>query len=412
MPYRFLTGLAGAAIDAGRLWPARSGRGAVLPRGGLWVHGASVGEIASARVLVEALAERWPVVVTANTPTGVAAAAAMGVAAGLAPIDTPQAVRRFIDRAAPRLAITIENELWPNRSALLAAAGVPQVVVGARLSARSAARWARLRGLIAPMLGRLAAVSAQDAASEARLLALGLPAARLLPRVNLKLLGPARTPLLPEGPYRARTILAASTHAGEEEAVLAAFAALRRAGTGPRLILAPRHPERFDTVAALMTAAGLAPARRSQGADARAPVLLADSMGEMGRWYAEAGICFTGGSLVARGGHTPWEPAAHGCAILHGPDTDNFTEDYARLDAAGAAWPVTAAGLAGTLAGLLDDAPRQRAMGAAARAVLLAEAGDSDALVAMIETFACRCSLPKAPDGSMMQSHPLPDKDR
>src|SRR5699024_9075467 len=132
-----------------------------LPRGVVWLHGASVGEIASGASLATALAAEFPVLATAGTPTGRDAAAALGLSATLAPLDLPRALDRFLDATAPRVAVTLESEFWPNRSAALAARGVPHVLAGARLSARSAARWRRLPRLLRPMLARLDAVSAQ-----------------------------------------------------------------------------------------------------------------------------------------------------------------------------------------------------------------------------------------------------------
>lgn len=162
------------------------------PPADLWVHGASVGELTSARPVIEALAQRMRVQVTANTTTGRDMVAGWGLPARLAPLDVPGALGRFLDGLRPRLVVTIEGEFWPLRSQMLAARGIPQAMIGARMSARSAARWGRLRGLIAPMLGRVAALSAQEPGSEARLRALGLPQAALLPRLDLKLLMPAQ----------------------------------------------------------------------------------------------------------------------------------------------------------------------------------------------------------------------------
>lgn len=396
MIYRFLARLAGAGLAAAAPFAGpntrqRLGHGpASFPAGGVWLHGASVGEIASAQVLIEALAAEMPLIVTANTPTGRAAAAAMGVPALLAPLDTPQALARFLDRHRPRVAVTVENELWPNRADTLARRGVPQVVVGARLSARSAVRWGRVPGLARGVLSRVAALSAQDRESEARLLALGLPPGALLPRVNLKRLGPARAALPPPGPARSVTVLAASTHEAEERAIVAALAEVRAAIPDLRIILAPRHPRRGDALAAAMAAGGIAPSRRSAGADAGASVLLADTLREMPLWYAAAGIVVTGGSFAPLGGHTPWEPAAHGCAILHGPHVANFAEDYAQLDAAEAATAATAEGLAAAIRALVDNPDAAVAMGARARAVLLASAGDPAPLLGAIRDLAAR----------------------
>ena len=273
MIYRALTTFAGpvagaAARIAGPDWRERMvlDAGPAHRPGGVWLHGASVGELNSGRRIVEALGEALgrdlPVVVTANTVTGRAVAAGWGVPARLAPLDLPGAVDRFLDRHRPAVLVTLENEIWPNRAAAARSRGIAQVVAGARMSARSAARWSRARGLIGPVLGGLDALSAQDGASESRLIALGLSPGALLPRLQLKLLDPAATPVPPASARRDRTWLAASTHAGEEELVLDAFLQARARVPDLQLILAPRHPRRGDEVAAMIRARGLDAARR------------------------------------------------------------------------------------------------------------------------------------------------------
>lgn len=396
MIYRALTTVAGPALGAaariaGPDWRERM----VLdgprahPPGGVWLHGASVGELNSARRIVAALGRDLPVVVTANTATGRAVAAGWGVPARLAPLDVPGAVGRFLDRYRPAVMVTLESEVWPNRAAAARARGIAQVVAGARISARSASRWSKARGLIGPVLAGLDALSAQDAASEARLRALGLRGDALLPPLQLKLLDPAATPAPTATARRDTTWLAASTHAGEEGLVLDAFLQARSRVPDLRLILAPRHPRRADDVAALVRARGLDVARRSDRAtgDGTA-ILLVDVLGEMGRWYDAAGICLTGGSLVDHGGHTPWEPAGHGCAILHGPHVGNSAEGYAALDAAGASLRVSAADLGQAVARLAGDPAAARAMGRRARDVLRDRAGDPAVLVARILALA------------------------
>lgn len=396
MIWRGASALAGAALGlaaplSGADWRERLGlTGPQVAAGGIWLHAASVGELTSAQVLAQALARDFPLVVTTNSLTGRDLARRLGFACALAPLDVPQAVRRFLDRVRPAVMVTVENELWPNRSAIAAARGVAQVVVGARMSERSAAGWARLPGLIGPMLARIDALSAQDAASEARLLALGLRPDALAGRLSLKLLAPAQIRPGPEAADRGNVVLAASTHEGEEALVLDAWGAARATVPGLRLILAPRHPERGDAVAALIAARGFGFARRSAGGTAAAALLLADTLGEMAGWYAAAGICITGGSFVDHGGHTPWEPAAWRCAILHGPHVANQAEAYAALDGAGAALGCDAAALPGVLAGLAGDAARQRGMGEAARALLLARAGEPAPLLARIRHLAQR----------------------
>ncbi|WP_022708506.1 3-deoxy-D-manno-octulosonic acid transferase [Paracoccus zeaxanthinifaciens] len=346
----------------------------------IWLHGASVGELTSARTIIMALSREFPLIVTANSTTGRDLARGWGIDARLAPLDMPGALRRFLDHADPRLAITIENEFWPLRSRMLADRGIAQAMIGARMSERSGRRWARMRGIVTPMLARIAALSAQDAGTEARLRGLGLPEDSVLPRLDLKLLAPASVAPADETALRDRTILAASTHEGEDAAILDAFAAQSDA----RLILAPRHPRRAPEIAALIRERGLPCRIRSEGADAppAGGVLLADTLGEMPRWYAAAGICIVGGTIMDHGGHTPWEPAAHRCALLRGPHVANFTEGFAALGAA--ALPFDAA----HLRALLADPDRRRAQGQAARDVLDARAGDPAALIARLSDLA------------------------
>ncbi|MCQ0970699.1 3-deoxy-D-manno-octulosonic acid transferase [Paracoccus sp. TK19116] len=361
-----------------------------IPRRPVWLHAASVGEVNSARMLIDALAGDPGVLVTTNSLTGRATAREAGWPARLAPFDAPGATARFISRAQPSVQVTVEGEFWPNRARALRAASVPQVVIGARMSERSARRWSKMPGLIEPVLSGITALSAQDAGSESRLIALGLDPNALMGRMDLKLIGPAMVKPSDHGPDRDRTILAASTHAGEEDIVIDAFTAARRDKPELRLILAPRHPERGDAVAGLLQARGLPVARRSLGAtlDQAAPILLADTLGEMALWYAAAGTCFTGGSLIDHGGHTPWEPAAHNCAILHGPHVGNAAEAYDALDRAGASHGVTAETLGFELSRLGGDSAATRRAGQLARQVLDQRAGDPAPLLARIRALA------------------------
>ena len=398
MIYRAATTLADAALRA-----AAPLAGAALRQrlvlddpppaipGGIWVHGASVGELNSARPVIEALAANRPLLVTANTETGRAVAQGWGLPARLAPLDVPGALGRFLDAARPALMVTVENEIWPNRAAQARRRGIAQAVIGARMSARSARRWSRARGLIGPVLAGLDLLSAQDDGTEAHLLALGLPESALAPRLNLKLLGPAAVRPPEDSTARDGVWLAASTHEGEEEPVLAAHAALRARFPGLRLILAPRHPRRADEVARLIAAQGFQVTRLGDRPLAEAgvpPVLLIDRLGVLAEAYAAAGVCLTGGSLTDRGGHTPWEPAAWRCALLHGPHVANFRADYAALDADGASRPVDAGTLAETLGAILADPSARRAMGQAARAALDRAAPDPAPLVARLLALA------------------------
>jgi 3-deoxy-D-manno-octulosonic-acid transferase len=308
----------------------------------VWLHGASNGELASvrpvlARLVVERPDLRW--LVTANTPTGVDLAegwALPRVSARLAPLDLRAPTRRLMRDWRIGAHVALESELWPNR--LMVCPG-PVLVLGARMSAGSARTWARFPRLAHSILAQIAFASAQDARSADRLLALGLPRTALGPVTDLKAYyappAPPTDPVLDAAFPRARTWLAASTHEGDEAVALAAHAILLKDTPDLRLILAPRHPGRADAIAAEIRNQGFDHARRSEGTDpGDAQVYLADTMGEMPLWYSRAGRVFIGGTLTDRGGHTPYEPAAYGAALLHGPDTRNFAPAYAALSEA------------------------------------------------------------------------------
>jgi 3-deoxy-D-manno-octulosonic-acid transferase len=361
----------------------RLGRGAEpLPGPSLWLHGASVGEVTSARWVIEALLRRRPglqVLVTTNTATGrdtVRRWGLAGVTAALAPLDSAGAAGRVLDRWRPQALILVENELWPARLWAADNRGVPVLVIGARMSARSARRWRFGAGLIRGSLQRIRWLSAQDEASEQRLIALGLDAAALGPVVALKSRAAAKDRPAPFAPVAARsaTLLAASTHPGEEALILDAFQA---APAFDHLILAPRHPKRGAELAQMLRARGLAFAQWSQGEvpGPQTRIFLADTLGDMDHWYRMAGVTVIGGSFAPKGGHTPWEPAAYGSALVHGPSVENFADRFAALDAGKAA--LRAADAPGLAAALVSMTPARQAEMASA-ATLLLQQGTED----------------------------------
>ena len=358
----------------------------------VWLHGASVGEAVSLLPLIAAIRARAPGLAILVTTGTVTAAARIepdlpeGAVHQYAPVDTRAAVRRFLAHWRPSLAVRAESEIWPRAVVETARTGAVQVLINARLSARSARGWARVPAMARALLRRFDLIVTQDGESLARLAALGADPARMRPGANLKsavavpgcdaaALAEARAAI------GARPVwLAASTHPGEEAA---AADAARHLGTGALLILAPRHPGRGTEIAALLATRGLTLARRSQGEmpGPATDVWLADTLGEMGLWYRLSQVAFIGGSLGAQGGHTPFEPAAIGPAILHGPRTENFAPAYAALDAAGGAAAVHDAGtLAETVSTLLADPERRQAMSDAAARVRAAMTPDLDAL--------------------------------
>lgn len=353
------------------------------PGPSLWLHGASNGELASARWVLESLLAARPglqLLVTVNTATARAMVAGWqlpGVTAAFAPLDGWGAAGRVLRRWQPLGLVLIENELWPARIAAATRQGLPVLVIGARISERSAKRWQKLRGLIGQTLARVAWLSAQDDASMQRLLGLGLPAKAAGPVLALKAFTAqtAAEPPFAAPAARAETLLAASTHDGEEALILRGFLASQFRF----LIIAPRHPRRAADIAGLLTTQNIRFAQRSRDETPgpETQVYLADTMGEMPLWYAMAGACVIGGTFADKGGHTPWEPALAGAAILHGPSLHNFAAPFAALDAAGGAIAVTG-DLAAALAGL--DAARQAELAAVARTVLRPE-GDPQALL-------------------------------
>ena len=377
----------------------RLGRpGLARPAGRLvWMHGASVGESVSLLPLVDRLRESLPEVRVLTTSGTVTSARLLeerlpaGVLHQFVPVDRPGAVRRFAAHWRPDLAIWVESELWPNLILETARRGTPMLLVNARMSGRSAARWRRAPHLSRPLLAAFACVLAQTEADARRFHALG--ARSVAVRGNLK----NDAPPLPADEHLVAALrraiggrpcwAAASTHEGEEEAVAEALVTLSRSVPGLLTILAPRHPERGAAIAALLESRGLVTARRSANA-AIAPataVYLVDTLGELGLVYRLADIAFVGGSLAPHGGHNPLEPARLGCALVAGPHTENFTEAYAALEGAGALERVSDAGtLAGVVRALLDDETARAGRRAAAAEAAHALGGAVEATLGLI----------------------------
>lgn len=318
----------------------RLGKGRAAEKGPwIWVHGASNGELTSARALLEELQMALPdhrLLITCNSLSGKALAQGWsldGSDVRLAPLDLIWMQRRMLAGRDLRLFILLEGDFWPNRMRAAAQSGAGLALVGGRLSAGSARIWARFGALAQSMFGAFHLISAQDGQSQARLRALGAKETAFAEQVNLK----SNMQPLSDAPLdarRAQVWLAASTHAGEDELLLRAQRIARQSDPELRLILAPRHPKRGAEIAALAEGLGLSAALRSAGAAAEgsaAAVYIADTLGEMELWYAKAQSCFVAGSLVDKGGHTPFEPAAFGCALIHGPNVGNFAEPYAAL---------------------------------------------------------------------------------
>ncbi len=331
-------------------FPARLGAGlgrlpAPTERDRVWIHAVSVGETLSAAPLVRLLRARRPdaeIVVSTVTLTGQETAAktlgSVSDARFYFPFDLPWTCGRFLDRVRPGVVAILETELWPNFIAECARREVPVVVLNARISERSFRGYGRFGALFGRVLRSVSAFSAQTAEDARRLVDLGAVASSVAVAGNMKFdvappradASPFRAWLLDEKSRGASWFVAGSTHEGEDAEVLRAFRAARDVNASVRLLLAPRHPERFEAVADLCAREGIEAARRTRmdlgRAAPAAPVILLDTVGELLAAYAAADIAFVGGSLVPKGGHNILEPALYGVPTIVGPHMENFRE--------------------------------------------------------------------------------------
>jgi 3-deoxy-D-manno-octulosonic-acid transferase len=320
---------------------------AVRP-GGLWIHGASVGEARLIGALSREIRMRRPelaILASAVTPTGRAQLPAPPAidAAFFLPLDFPSVQRRAFDVLSPSMVVVLETELWPNLLAEAERRRVPVAIVNGRLAPERLARYRRLSGLYAPLLGGLAALGVAGPEEAGRFVALGAPPEAIDVIGNLKfdLPEPAETPAELRkrfGISEDRTVVAAgSTGEGEDRLVLDAFAAARRDVPDLLLVLAPRHPDRFTSAAGEAERRGYKLARVSFGpAAGDTDVLLVDTIGQLATLYVVASSAFVGGSLVPVGGHNLLEPLAAGVPVLFGPHTEHVAEIATALTVTGA----------------------------------------------------------------------------
>ncbi|UPK34798.1 3-deoxy-D-manno-octulosonic acid transferase [Bradyrhizobium sp. 186] len=340
-------------LKQGKEDPARVGerRGLsqdVRPHGPLvWIHGASVGEVLAAAALIERLRDlNLRILLTSGTVTSAAMVAKRfppDVIHQYVPYDSPRYVARFLDHWKPSLALFIESDLWPNLILAGATRRVPMVLINGRMSPRSFPRWRRMYGTISALLSRFDICLAQSKTDAERFSALG--GRDVVATGNLKLdvpappADPAKLERLMAMTRGRPIIVAASTHPGEEEMLVAAHRSLT--GFFPQLltVIVPRHPNRGSSIGGLITASGLKPALRSREElpGAATDVYVADTMGELGLFYRLSPIVFMGGSLIRHGGQNPIEAIKLGAAIIHGPHVFNFADVFEALDQAGGA---------------------------------------------------------------------------
>ena len=363
----------------------------------VWFHAASVGESLSVLALITRMGLALPqaqFLITSGTATSadlVARRLPARTVHQFAPLDAPGPLKRFLTHWRPDAAIFVESELWPQMLRRTHASGARMALVNARLSAGSIQRWQKRPRLARYIFEVFTLILTQNDAMAEALVAMNAPPERVARGSNLKSLSDP-LPVDHDTLYEARAALghrpvwiASSTHAGEEETVLAAHAALLKRHPDLHLILAPRHPDRSAEVAGLIEAAGLRFTTRSKGEAPGAQVYLADTMGELGSWYALGRIVFLGGSLRPIGGHNAYEVAQAGAAILSGRHVSNFSETYAALEDAGAVTFVDdATSLAENIARLLEDPAALDAAAGAAEGFAARQTDKLDSIAARL----------------------------
>lgn len=376
--YRAATGKEDGARIAERL--GRLDARSDLPENPVWIHAVSVGESVAALALADSIRARddgLPILITTNTVTAAARVAAQAAETGLThlyqPLDHPDMVASFLRRVKPRLALFLESDFWPNLVIRTAGSGVPVAFVSAQISDRAFSRWQKQRALASGLFGSASLVLAVDDTQAERFIALGADRPRVRVGGSLKLPGQARptkpdlVAMLKTATGSQKVLLAASTHEGEDATVIEAA---RKLGKGWFTVIAPRHPERGDEIAALCDAHGLTAQRRGGGAAAQASdaIYIADTLGEMDSLFSVADIVFLGGSLKPLGGHNPVEPAAHGLPILTGPHVFKNAAEFSGLRDAGVVTEITnAEELASSARSIAEDAARRATIAAAAR---------------------------------------------
>ncbi len=337
----------------------------------IWVHGASVGEVLAVGGLIEQLrAHGITILLTSGTVTSASVIGkrfAPEIIHQYVPYDAPRYVSRFLDHWQPSLALFVESDLWPNVILSCANRRIPMVLVNGRMSQRSFPRWQQFSAAIAALLERFDLCLVQSGLDADRFSSLGARDVVVTGNLKMDVAAPpadqARFDRLISVVRGRPIVVAASTHPGEDELVVAAHRKLTRYFPGLLTVIVPRHPERGEAIARMVAAEGLEPALRSQEhlPSARTDIYIGDTMGEMGLYYRLSPVVFVGGSLVNHGGQNPIEAIKLGGAVIHGPHVFNFTEIYEALDGAGgAARADTAEALAREFGRLLSDAPARQ----------------------------------------------------
>jgi 3-deoxy-D-manno-octulosonic-acid transferase len=379
--------------------------GMARPQGPLvWLHGASVGETVSMIPIIEQLQERGiHVLVTSGTVTSARVMAERLPAAALhqfIPLDTPGFMQRFLSHWHPAIGVMVESELWPNLIVEANKADVPLMLLNGRMSERSYARWLKQPGIAHALLSRFDVVMAQSQRDGERFSRLGAPRVMLGGNLKYDVTPPPADPAalaMLQGVTSGRPIwVAASTHPGEEEMIIDAHRRVAERLPGLLTIIAPRHPQRGQDIAALSRSMAVATGLRSAGdiPDPAVDIYVADTLGELGLFFRLAPVAFLGATLVPRGGHNPVEPAKLGVAIIHGPHVDNNRDIYGSLDKSGGAIQVPDTGaLAGQVLRWLTHANEARTTGRLAAQGVAALTGATDRIMQAIDPLLARAGL-------------------
>lgn len=383
------------APELRRNWQQRLG---FVPRASgtvVWVHAVSVGETIAAAPMVRRLLARNPnitVLMTAMTDTGLTQAMKMfgsQVQYAYAPYDTPGSIRRFLNRANPRILVIMETEIWPNMIRQSRFRRVPVFLINARLSERSARGYERVKSLVAPIMRSISWVAAQAEKDAERFRRIGVAASKVAVTGSVKFDvdipdAVREASLKLKASFSSRPVwIAGSTHEGEDLQLLAAHRQLLNTHPDALLILVPRHPERFETIAEKVNRQKFSLARRSRSDDpSSTEIYLGDTMGELMMLYGASDVAFVGGSLIERGGHNPLEPAGWGIPVISGPHVFNFETIYQRLlDDHGVTMVDGADELSRHLLALFSDADGRRASGQRALSVVNKNKGALDRVV-------------------------------
>ncbi len=389
----------------GRLTERRGLSRLVRPDGPLiWLHGASVGELLSLFPLIDRLhAQGFCILVTSGTVTSANLARErlpQDVIHQFIPVDTPRFVAQFLDRWQPDLGLFAESDIWPNLIMASAKRRIPLIIINGRLSERSFKRWRAFQGTAKALLNRFELCLAQSGLDAHRFTELGAPQVEITGNLKLDVAAPPidqeRMQMLRAAIGDRPVLTAASTHAGEEIALIDVHRRLRTAFPGLLTMIAPRHPHRGREIYALAERAGQAPALRSQRQlpDRHTQIYVADTMGELGILYWLSPIVFVGGSLVEHGGQNPIEAVKLGACILHGPHVGNFAEVYTALDAArGATEVADPEELVATIARLLRDGAARKAMIDSGQKTVSRLSGALDRTLAAIEPYLMQLRL-------------------